>query len=65
MINKRKTETSSKGPEKDSGPQSDFLDDSFSEKIGSHLRDMYEDLVNEPVPDDFLKLLSDADDAET
>lgn len=32
-------------------------------QIGDKLRDMYDDVANEPVPDEFLKLLEDADDA--
>lgn len=32
-------------------------------RIGDKLRDMYDDVANEPVPDEFLKLLEDADDA--
>lgn len=32
-------------------------------KIGDKLRAMYDDVANEPVPDEFLKLLEDADEA--
>lgn len=32
------------------------------EAIGRRLRDMYEDVVNEPVPDEFLELLAKLDD---
>ena len=32
-------------------------------QIGDKLRSMYDDVANEPVPDEFLKLLEDADDA--
>ena len=32
-------------------------------QIGDKLRAMYDDVANEPVPDEFLKLLEDADDA--
>lgn len=32
-------------------------------KIGEKLRQIYDDVANEPAPDDFLKLLEDADDA--
>ncbi len=31
--------------------------------IGDKLRQIYDDVVNEPVPDDFLNLLKDADEA--
>lgn len=30
-------------------------------RLGDELRRMYEDVAREPVPDDFLKLLEDAD----
>lgn len=30
-------------------------------KIGQKLRQLYDDVANEPVPDDFLKLLEQAD----
>ncbi len=30
-------------------------------RIGDKLRQLYDDVANEPVPDDFLKLLRDAD----
>jgi len=65
MINKRQKDATDHSQDGKPGPQSDFLDDTMSKKIGSHLRDMYDDLVNEPVPDDFLKLLSDADKADS
>lgn len=32
------------------------------EAIGRRLRDMYDDVVKEPVPDDFLDLLAKLDD---
>ena len=31
-------------------------------KIGDKLRAMYDDVASEPVPDEFLKLLEDADE---
>ncbi len=30
--------------------------------LGERLREMFEDVVNEPIPDDFLKLLEQADE---
>ena len=33
------------------------------ERLGGHLRKMYDDVASEPVPDDFLRLLEDADKA--
>lgn len=32
-------------------------------KIGEKLRQIYDEVASEPVPDDFLKLLEEADDA--
>ena len=39
----------------------EFYDDPLKDKIGSSLRQMYDDVVNEPVPSDFLNLLAKAD----
>jgi len=39
----------------------EFSDDPLKDKIGSSLRQMYDDVVNEPVPSDFLNLLAKAD----
>ncbi|MEL6244893.1 MAG: NepR family anti-sigma factor [Pseudomonadota bacterium] len=33
------------------------------DRIGDRLRQLYDEVANEPVPDDFLKLLEEADDA--
>lgn len=33
-----------------------------SRKLGTQLRRLYDDVASEPVPDDFLKLLDDADE---
>jgi len=38
-----------------------FTDEKLPEKIGENLRQIYDDVLNEPVPDDFLTLLSQAD----
>ncbi|WP_026941790.1 NepR family anti-sigma factor [Hellea balneolensis] len=38
-----------------------FTDEDLPEKIGKNLRQIYDDVLNEPVPDDFLSLLSKAD----
>lgn len=47
-------------------------DDSANQKsktsggnIGNRLKKLYEDVASEPVPDEFLKLLEDADDANS
>jgi hypothetical protein len=45
-------------PEDDSD---DFGKDPLPEKIGKNLRKIYDDVLNEPVPDDFLSLLAQAD----
>jgi len=39
----------------------EFSDDPLKDKIGSSLRQMYDDVVNEPIPSDFLSLLAKAD----
>lgn len=39
----------------------DFTEEDLPEKIGQNLRQIYDDILNEPVPDDFLSLLSQAD----
>lgn len=39
----------------------DFTKDPLSDKIGSSLRRMYDDVVNEDIPDDFLSILKKAD----
>ena len=38
-----------------------FTKEDLPEKIGKNLRQIYDDVLNEPVPDDFLSLLSKAD----
>ena len=39
-----------------------FTDEDLPEKIGKNLRQIYDDVLNEPVPDDFLSLLTQADE---
>lgn len=47
---------------KGKGPSvTEFSDDPLTGKIGSSLRKMYDDVVNEPIPSDFLSLLAKAD----
>ncbi len=41
--------------------ETDFAKDPLSDKIGTSLRRMYDDVVNQPVPDEFLSLLIEAD----
>jgi hypothetical protein len=38
-----------------------FSDKPLTEKIGSNLKQLYDDVVNEDIPDDFLTLLEKAD----
>ena len=38
-----------------------FTDENLPEKIGKNLRQIYDDVLNEPVPDDFISLLSQAE----
>ena len=38
-----------------------FNQEKLPEKIGKNLRQMYDDVLSEPVPDDFLSLLQKAD----
>lgn len=33
------------------------------DRIGDQLRQLYKDVANEPVPDEFMRLLEEADDA--
>lgn len=40
----------------------DFIKDPLPEKIGQKLRQIYDDVLNEPVPDDFLNLLAQVDE---
>ena len=47
------------GKRDDSGD--DFMKDPLPEKIGKNLRQIYDDVLNEPVPDEFLNLLAQAD----
>ena len=42
--------------------ETDFAKDPLSGKIGNSLKRMYEDVLNEDVPDDFLSLLIKADE---
>lgn len=41
--------------------ETNFAKDPLADKIGSSLRRMYDDVVNQPVPDEFLNLLIEAD----
>lgn len=39
-----------------------FTQDALPEKIGKNLKQMYDEVLNEPIPDDFLSLLQKADE---
>ena len=51
-----------KDASKHKGHEKNFSDDPLIDKIGSDLKRIYEDVVNEPIPDDFLNLLAQADE---
>lgn len=57
MINKN---TPNPKPDGDAGDT--FIKEDLPEKIGKNLRQIYDDVLNEPVPDDFLSLLLQADE---
>lgn len=42
----------------------DFDTEALPDKIGKNLRQIYDDVLNEPIPDDFLSLLAQADEAQ-
>lgn len=42
-----------------------FSDTVLTEKIGSNLKRLYDDVVNEDIPEDFLSLLAKADKQDT
>lgn len=42
----------------------DFNTEALPDKIGKNLRQIYDDVLNEPVPDDFLNLLAQADEKQ-
>ena len=56
------TETSKSRPLRKSGDH--FADEPLTDKIGSNLKQIYDDVLNEAIPDDFLTLLAKADNKE-
>ncbi|HVL72934.1 MAG TPA: NepR family anti-sigma factor [Beijerinckiaceae bacterium] len=48
----------------DRGGAEPTLDRAIQDRIGTHLRAMYDDLVNQPVPDRFAELLGRLDRGE-
>lgn len=56
MTNSNRSNTSSRS---DAGDN--FTAEDLPEKIGKNLRQIYDDVLNEPVPNDFLSLLTQAD----
>lgn len=56
-MNENTSKNLSKTPE----AEENFDKSPLPEKIGKNLRKIYDDVLNEPVPDDFLSLLAQAD----
>ncbi|MGJ8562306.1 MAG: NepR family anti-sigma factor [Alphaproteobacteria bacterium] len=54
-----------KDPHKRADKGDKFDDDSLPNKIGKNLKQIYDDVLNEPVPDDFLSLLMKADEKQS
>lgn len=52
------------GAERDSGENQLRLDPLAKSKIGKRLRDSYDAVVNEPIPDKFLDLLASLEASE-
>jgi len=48
-------------PEKERSERRRKEKEARSRQIGAHLKALYNQVANEPVPDDFLSLLEDAD----
>jgi hypothetical protein len=48
-----------------SGRQPAGLDPRIQTEIGKHLRAVYDDVINEPVPDKFMKLLEELERSTT
>jgi len=55
------TQNAKKSDEKRAKSGEEFAKDPLKDKIGTNLRQLYDNVVNEPVPDDFLSLLEQAD----
>lgn len=49
-------------PSKRSDAGDDFKDEDLTEKIGKSLRKMYDDVLHEAVPDNFMDLLTQFDE---
>jgi len=60
MTSPQKRRSSKASPNGD--PETDFTRAPLKDKIGLSLKRMYDDVVNEPIPDDFLSLLAQADE---
>lgn len=52
------------GDDEAAGRRGDFTEKPLSDKIGNNLKQLYDDVVNEAIPDDFLKLLQQADNEQ-
>ncbi len=55
------TQNANKPDNKRAKSGEEFTKDPLKDKIGNNLRQLYDNVVNEPVPDDFLSLLEQAD----
>ena len=58
---KKMTKKNTQTPKMRSDTGDIFTKEDLPENIGRNLRQIYDDVLNEPVPDDFLSLLSQAD----
>lgn len=45
--------------------ETDFAKDPLSDKIGDSLKEIYQDVINEPIPDEFLEILKRSDNKKS
>lgn len=55
------TKQSASKPSRRTDSGDNFTQEDLPEKIGKNLRQIYDDVLSEPIPDDFLSLLAKAD----
>lgn len=60
-MTKKNSNIVGEGKQQIKNNETDFAKDPLTDKIGNSLKRMYDDVVNQPVPDDFLNLLIEAD----
>jgi hypothetical protein len=68
LMNSPKSQRSPPAPAKDKGDKPDVPDKAaaqISEHIGRELRSMFDDVVSEPVPDRFQKLLEELEQKQS